>query len=277
MGRKTAINSFEGELAIALKTAAVQAAANLIRANPELTLEDFYTVMRPQGVTETITVGELSAALAGEAVVPLLPHAPAPAPKKKAIAPTSPTKSGKPRKPRKPPKVNCLSRAGQEAYHQSILRYLAAVDDWVRSPDIMEHCGGNKGQIGSALRKHLVASGYVKVRGKTYGMEFCITSKGKRKAASGSPVTVARSTTKHEAAAGADGVNARTDEGRAAYHTAILRYLRKARGAWRTGVQISGACGGNKSQRNRALNNMLAEGLVEDNGERRQAKRWRSV
>ena len=262
MGKKKAINSFESELAIALKTAAVQAAANLIRANPELTLEDFYTVMRPQGVTETITIGELSAALAGEVVIPLLPPAPAAATKKKAIAPTASAKPRKPRKPKREPEVDCRTIYGQQKYHASIVAYLRAVDDWVSGPDIRIHCGGTASQLRSALLYNLISDGIVEKKGETYGSRYRLAKKGRR------------NKTGIETVAEGE-VDARTHAGRDAYHTSIMRYLRKSK-AWRSGVEISETCGGNKSQRNRAMNHLIEEGLVEDNGKLRQAKRYRA-
>jgi predicted transcriptional regulator len=256
MGNRKNADSFENQLAIALKLAAVHAAANLIRSNPELTLEDFYSVMRPQGVTETITIGELMQALSGNAVRMALPRS-APS------AASTPTPSGAPKKPRKRPNVDCRTIAGQNAYHSSILTYLRDVDDWVRGPDIQDHCGGTKSQFRSALR-NLARDGYVEKEGETYGSRYRLSRKNRRK-----KTTIEASEN--------DDVNARTHAGRDAYHKSILRYLKKSRGAWRSGNDISEHCGGNKSQRNRALNNMLSDGLVENNGERRQAKRWRAL
>lgn len=281
---KTTINAFESQLAIALKQASITAAATVIQNNPEMTLEDFYSIMRPQGVTESITLGELLSALSGEEVVVTAPlrtaqvrqAARSATVSKAAPAATSPAK---PRKPAKVPEVNCMTKAGQEAYHRAILEYLTAVDDWVRSPDITTYCGGDKSQIGTAMRKHLIPSGLVKSKGKTYGLHFAITSKGKRKAESGSAITSARaaptksSSSKRRATANGIGKSSRTIEARDAYRAAILRFLHGSK--WRAGPEISATCGGAPSRRKLALKHLIEEGVVESNGKATGAVRFR--
>jgi hypothetical protein len=185
----------------------------------------------------------------------------------------------KPRKPAKLPVINCMTKAGQEAYHRAILEYLTAVDDWVRSPDITTYCGGDKSQIGTAMRKHLIPSGLVKSKGKTYGLHFAITSKGKRKAASGSAVTAARaaptksSSSKRRTSVNGIGDSSRTIEARDAYRAAILRFLHGSK--WRAGPEISEACGGAPARRKRALKHLVEEGVVESNGKATGAVRFR--
>ena len=284
---KTTINAFESQLAIALKQASITAAATVIQNNPEMTLEDFYSIMRPQGVTESITLGELLSALSGEEVVVTAPlrtaqvrqAARSATVSKAAPAATSPAK---PRKPAKVPEVNCMTKAGQEAYHRSILEYLTAVDDWVRSPDITTYCGGDKSQIGTAMRKHLIPSGLVKNKGKTYGRHFAITSKGKRKAASGSAVTASRAaptnlgrtkTKRKRASVNGIGDSSRTIESRDAYRAGIMKFLHGSK--WRAGPEISAACGGAPSRRKLALKHLIEEGVVESNGKATGAVRFR--
>jgi hypothetical protein len=166
-----------------------------------------------------------------------------------------------------------MTKAGQEAYHRSILEYLSAVDDWVRSPDITDYCGGDKSQIGTAMRKHLIPAGLVKSKGKTYGLHFAITSKGRRKAAAGSAVITAPRSAPKRATASGIGESSRTHAGRDAFRAAIIRFLRG--GKWRAGPEISEAVGGAASRRKRALRQLIEEGVIEDNGKMTGAVRFR--
>ena len=277
--KKSTINAFESELAIALRSAAITAAANVIQSNPDMTLEDFYAVIKPQGMTETVTLAQLMAAVSGEEIVVT---AAAPPPRSTPRATAAPTGPKKVRKPAKLPVINCMTAAGQEAYHRSILEYLASVDDWVRSPDITAYCGGDKSQIGTAMRKHLIPSGLVKNKGKTYGLHFAITSKGKRKAASGSAVTASRAaptdlgrtkTKKKRTSVNGIGDSSRTIEARDAYRAGILKFLHGSK--WRAGPEISAACGGAPARRKLALKHLIEEGVVESNGKATGAVRFR--
>ena len=274
--KKSITNAFESQLAIALKTASIAAAVNVIENNPDMTLEDFYAVIKPQGMTESVTLGELVQALSGEEVTVTV----APSRTPRATASAAPARPKKPRKPSKVPEVNCMTKAGQEAYHRSILEYLAGVDDWVRSPDITAFCGGDKSQIGTAMRKHLIPSGLVKSKGKTYGLHFSITSKGKRKAASGSAITSARAaptnlgrTKKKRVSVNGIGDSSRTIEARDAYRATLLKFLHGSK--WQSGPEISAACGGAPARRKRALKHLVEEGVVESNGKATGAVRFR--
>lgn len=275
--KKSITNAFESQLAVALKTASIAAAVNVIENNPDMTLEDFYAVIKPQGMTESVTLGELVQAMSGEEVV--VTAAPSRKPRATAVA-AAPAKPKKPRKPSKVPVVNCMTKAGQEAYHRSILEYLAGVDDWVRSPDITTFCGGDKSQIGTAMRKHLIPAGLVKSKGKTYGLHFAITSKGKRKAAGGSAITSPRAAPtslgrkkKKRVSTNGIGDSSRTIAARDAYRATILRFLHGSK--WRSGPEISAACGGAPARRKRALKHLVAEGVVESNGKATGAVRFR--
>lgn len=280
--KKSIANAFESQLAIALKSASITAAAIVVKSNPDITLEDFYTLVKPQGFPENITLGELVQALSGDSVRLSIIHpgvstqqAPAKTKKKSAAV----VAKGKPRKPSKLPEVSCMTKAGQEAYHRSILEYLTAVDDWVRSPDIMEHCGGDSSQIGTAMRKHLIPTGMVKSKGKTYGLHFAITSKGRRKAVSGSAVTASRpapvksGASKKRADAVDIGDDSRTQAARDAYRAVVLKFLRGNK--WQSGPEISAACGGNAARRKRVLRNLIEAGVVEHNGKMTGGARWR--
>ncbi|TEU11087.1 MAG: hypothetical protein E3J21_24515 [Anaerolineales bacterium] len=270
---KTTINAFESQLAIALKAASITAAANVIQSNPDMTLEDLYAILRPQGVTESITLAEIINAMSGEPVVVTTAQVRAGRPR--ATPSAAPAKPKKPRKPSRVPEVNCMTKAGQEAYHRAILEYLAGVDDWVRSPDVTAFCGGDKSQIGTAMRKHLIPSGLVKSKGKTFGLHFAITSKGKRKAAGGSAVTATRSApgvTRRQK--NGIGDSSRTHAARDAYRATILKFLHGSK--WRAGPEISAACGGGApARRKRALKHMIEEGVVESNGKLTGAVRFR--
>jgi len=262
-------NAFESQLAVALKTASITAAASVIQNNPTMTLEDFYAIIQPQGVTETITMGEIASALSGEVVVVTT----RPFRKEKASVSESPSKSAK---SAVVPVVNCKTKAGQEAYHRSILEHLDAVDIWIRGSDIIAACGGTLAQVGAAMRNNLIPAGLVKSRGKTFGLHFAVTSKGRRKAGSGSAVTMTRASTKG-ASRGASkvdiGENSNTHAARDAYRSVILKFMRGNK--WYSGPEINKACGGNHSRRKRAVNNLIAEGLVEHNGKLTGASRWR--
>lgn len=276
---KTTINAFESQLAIALKAASITAAANVIQSNPDMTLEDLYSILRPQGVTESITLTEILSALSGEEVVvtsvaPMARSRSEFRGKKHVSAHVATPAPKKPRKPSRVPEVNCMTKAGQEAYHRSILEYLAGVDDWVRSPDVTAFCGGDKSQIGTAMRKHLIPSGLVKSKGKTFGLHFAITSKGKRKADGGSAVTATRSAPeKKQAISNGVGDSSRTAAARDAYRKAILKFLHGSK--WRAGPEISAACGGAPARRKRALMHLVEEGVVESNGKLTGAVRFR--
>lgn len=265
--KKGAINAFESQLATALKSAAITAAANLFTNNPEMTLEDFYAVMRPQGVTESITLMELHAALSGEPV-PTPAVVIAAVPTKKPASFSQAAGRGK-----QTPVVSCMTREGQEAFHRSVLEYLSMVDDWVRSPDISAFCGGDKSQLGTAMRKHLLPAGLVKSKGKTYGLHFAITAKGSKKVNSASPIT--RTTAARRAPRGTDdvGEDSRTHADRDAYRAAILKFMHGSR--WVSGPDISAACGGAPARRKRAIRNLIAEGMVEHNGKMTGSSRWR--
>lgn len=252
MGKKAISNAFESELANALKTAAVQAAVNIIQSNPDLSLEDFYTVMRPQGVTESITVGDLVAVLNGKSVT-------APASVKGG---SPPSKKSKARKISKKQKVDCRTREGQRSYHASIVAYLRDAGDWVSSKDIRENCGGNTNQCIIALANHLIPEGIVEKRGLTFATEYRIAGGGKR-----------QSVAEAEAS---DEVNATTRAGKEAYHNAIIRFLKRSK-SWKSGLEITANCGGNKSQRNRALTELVETGYIEDNGVLRTGKRYRAL
>jgi len=273
--KKGAINAFESQLATALKSAAITAAANLFTNNPEMTLEDFYAVMRPQGVTENITLSELHAALSGVVTLPVAVLSPAPARKPASFDQAAGRRR---RVPNTPPTVSCQTREGQMAYHQSILEYLA-IENWVRSPQIMEFCGGTAGQLGVAMRKYLIPGGLVKSKGKTIGLHFAVTAKGKQKAKSGTKVTLStaqsRSRRGRPAPRGdADiGSDSRTLAARDAYRAAILTFMHGSK--WVSGPEISKACGGGPARRKRAIRNLIAEGMVEHNGKMTGSSRWR--
>ena len=291
---KNFASAFEGQLAAALKQAAIHAAAGLIRSNPELTLEDFYTVMRPQGVTETITVGDLANALAGKPISDTPPAvasaparravAPAPAAAKPAAAPAAASAAiPMPRKPRRVPSVDCTTRDGRRAYHSAILHYLGAVGGWTRFVDIYAYCGGESYQFGDTMRKYLIPAGLVKTRGNGPGKYYGITAKGIKHVRSGlEPSGIEPAAAPAKPAVDTSGevripkprrpskpphVNCLSQEGFDAYKTAILRYLAAAN-TWVSGPQVRVYCGGTKGQLNTMMRKHLEkQGLVLTRGE----------
>jgi len=252
------INAFEQQLAIALKQASITAAVGVIQNNPDMTLEDFYAVIHPQGVTESITLGELQAALTGQALpAPVL----MPTPLQRAAAPPAPRLS-------QPPKVNCLSNAGQEAYHYSILQSLAAMEEWIRGPDLREYCGGSKGQFNIAMRKHLIPEGLVKTRGAYSGMGYAITAKGKKRAARRAPTASQFQVRERAKPSPSHRITG--------YREIVLNFLQQ-NPQWHSGEDVSNACGGTLASRRQCLKSLVSDGLVERNGEYTVRMRYRIV
>ena len=139
----------------------------------------------------------------------------------------------------------------------------------------MEFCGGTVGQLGVAMRKHLIPAGLVKSKGKTIGLHFAITAKGKQKVKSGTATAQSRKRRVRRAPrGGADiGDDSRTIAARDAYRAAILTFMHGSK--WVSGPEISAACGGGPARRKRAIRNLIADGMVEHNGKMTGSSRWR--
>ena len=260
MATNNDINAFGSQLNAALKTAAITAAASLFRDNPSMTLEDFYAVMRPQGVTETITIGELQSALTGELV--LAPIKSQPAPSTSTVAKPAPAVgSGK---PKKLINVECRTIEGRQLYQATILAYLQWAGDWVTGPEILKNCGGNRVQMGTAMRSYLIPNGHVLRDGWSFSTRYKASARSSKK----------KPAKKAAKKAGSNGaIDARTNAGRLAYRYSIIKYLHGNK--WRSGPEISDACGGNANQRLNMLRNLIEEGIVEDNGESTGNLRYR--
>lgn len=256
MASNSAITSFESQLQSALKEAAINAAASLFTSSPEMTLEDFYAVMRPQGVTETIKLGELAGALSGSPVAYTSVIKPA-----ASTFSVEHTGNVQP-KPKKMRVVNCRTVEGQLEYERAILSYLEWSGDWVSGPEIMKNVGGTKSQMSTTLRNYLVPKGHAVRIGETYGTRYKIGS-GKK--------SMRRRKAGKEAENGQ--VDSRTKSGREAYRATILRFMRGKK--WLSGPEISEACGGNENQRKRMVGNLISEGIVEHNGKFANARRFR--
>lgn len=272
---KNFVNSFKGQLEQALKAASINAAVNLIRSNPELTLEDFYTIMRPQGVTETITVGELASVLSGPSGG--MPARPAPIISVSPSAATRPTRTPQspppvaqtkpkgPRSPSRPPKVNCLTEAGRNEYLHRILECMATTKDWMRNNEIRPFCGGETHQFTPFMRNYLVDAGLVRTRGVGPGKQYRITGKGLKKV--GKFPKVADKLSSHQSGALVSGKkNALTLTGEHQIHQGILSFLSKHKGLV-TGPQIMKGIGITKSQLRTAMaKNLIPKRLVKATG-----------
>lgn len=263
MASKTAINAFENQLQNALKEASIRAAASLFATNPGMTLEDFYSVMRPQGVTESITIGEMAAAISGNQGqgAPGLMTRRASQPRSAAPNVEGVSPQARPSKPKKLSNVDCRTTEGRAEYHAVVLAYLAWVGDWVTGPEILKNCGGDRNQLGAAMRTYLVPNGLAFRKGHSFGMRYKI-GKGKSQYKQ-----QARTTTSNGK------VTARTIAGKLAYRAKILKFMHGNK--WWSGKEISRACGGNAAQRKRMLNNLIEEGVVEHNGESTTNVRYR--
>lgn len=268
---KNFVNSFKGQLEYALKTAAVNAAVNLIRSNPELTLEDFYTVMRPQGVTETITVGELAAAFTGKPVAQQqVASTPARATRTALPAATpepAPAKTARPKKrrrPARPPKVNCLTEEGRAKYRQSILERMAETKDWMRNNEIRPYCGGETHQFTPFMRNYLIDEGLVRTRGTGPGKQYRITGKGLKKI--GKFPKVADKKPKKSGDRRTNGSrSALTLEGQHEIHQDILRFLDKQNDVV-TGTDIRNAVNITKHQLKSAMGHLIPDKMVKATG-----------